>query len=86
MPGQGSRQYGCAVADGSGRRWHRYLDVDFDTSDFPALGEAYESLPEGPVARGRVGAADSRLFDLAPAVAYASKWLTGHRARGSSVE
>jgi aminoglycoside 3-N-acetyltransferase len=86
VPGQGSRQYGCAVADGSGRRWHRYLDVDFDASDFPALGDAFESLPERPVARGRLGAADSRLFDLAPAVAYASKWLTEHRPKRSPVE
>ena len=80
VPGQGSREYGCAVDDGSGRRWHRYRDVDFDTSDFPALGEAYESLPEHPVIRARIGTADTRLFDLAPAVAYAETWLTGHRA------
>ena len=81
VPGQGSREYGCAVDDGSGRRWHRYRDVDFDTSDFPALGETYESLPDRPVTRGRIGTADARLFDLAPAVAYAAKWLTEHRAR-----
>ncbi|WP_328748642.1 AAC(3) family N-acetyltransferase [Streptomyces sp. NBC_00285] len=86
VPGQGSRQYGCAVADGSGRRWHRYVDVDFDASDFPALGDAYESLSERPVARGRVGAADSRLFDLAPAVAYAAKWLTEHCPKWGSAE
>ncbi|MFF1306834.1 aminoglycoside N(3)-acetyltransferase [Streptomyces sp. NPDC058307] len=86
VPGQGSRDYGCAVADGSGRRWHRYRDVDFDSSDFPALGDAYESLPERPVTRGRVGAADCRLFDLAPAVAFASKWLIEHRPRWRPVE
>lgn len=79
IPGQGSRSYGCAVADGSGRRWHRYRDVDFDTSDFPALGDEYESRPDRPVARGGVGAADCRLFDLAPAVAYAAKWMVEHR-------
>jgi aminoglycoside 3-N-acetyltransferase len=86
VPGRRSREYGCAVADGSGRRWHRYRDVDFDASDFPALGDAYESLPERPVARGPVGAADCRLFDLAPAVAYASKWLVEHRSRWSPGE
>ncbi|MFK4103625.1 aminoglycoside N(3)-acetyltransferase [Streptomyces sp. NPDC019531] len=86
VPGQGSREYGCAVADESGRRWHRYRDVDFDASDFPALGDAYEALPERPVSRGRVGAADCRLFDLAPAVAHASKWLTEHRPRWSSAD
>ncbi|MEU9167042.1 AAC(3) family N-acetyltransferase [Streptomyces sp. NPDC048420] len=80
VPSRGSRSYGCAVADGSGRRWHRYLDVDFDTSDFPALGDAYESQPERPVTRGPVGGADCRLFDLAPAVAYAAKWLIEHRS------
>ncbi|WP_449352689.1 aminoglycoside N(3)-acetyltransferase [Streptomyces shaanxiensis] len=86
VPGQGSRDYGCAVDDGSGRRWHRYRDVDFDTSDFPALGEAYESRAERPVTRGRIGAADSRLFDLAPAVAYAAKWMTEHRPKWGSAE
>lgn len=74
VPGQGARLYGCAVADGPGsRRRHRYHDVDFDTSAFPALGDSYASLPERPVTRGRVGAADCLLFDLPPAVAYASK-------------
>lgn len=86
VPGQSGRDYGCAVDDGSGRRWHRYRDVDFDSSDFPALGEAYESLPVRPVTRGHIGTADSRLFDLAPAVAYASKWLTEHRPRWRSGE
>ncbi|MGW2517173.1 aminoglycoside N(3)-acetyltransferase [Streptomyces sp. NPDC001617] len=81
VPGQGTRDYGCAVADGSGgRRWHRYRDVDFDASVFAELGESYESLAERPVARGRVGRADCRLFALAPAVAYASKWLTERRS------
>lgn len=86
VPGRGSRQYGCAVADGTGRRWHSYADVDFDASDFPALGGSYESQPDRPVTRGRVGTADCRLFDLAPAVAYASKWLTEHRPRWSSAD
>ncbi|GAA3866733.1 AAC(3) family N-acetyltransferase [Streptomyces lacrimifluminis] len=80
VPGQGTRLYGCAVADGpEGRRWHHYRDVDFDASAFPALGDSYASLPERPVTSGRVGAADCLLFDLAPAVAYASKWLIEHR-------
>ncbi|MFF7986647.1 aminoglycoside N(3)-acetyltransferase [Streptomyces sp. NPDC007901] len=83
VPGQGTRRYGCAVADGSGRRrWHRYRDVDFDASDFAALGESYASLPERPVIRGRVGAADCLLFGLAPAVAYAAQWLREHRSGG----
>ncbi|MFI0513086.1 aminoglycoside N(3)-acetyltransferase [Streptomyces sp. WSLK1-5] len=86
VPGLGSRDYGCAVADGSGRRWHRYRDVDFDTSDFPALGDAYEALPDFPVTRAPVGTADSRLFDLAPAVSFAAKWLTEHRPRRGPVE
>jgi aminoglycoside 3-N-acetyltransferase len=80
VPGQSTRLYGCAVTDGPrGRRWHRYRDVDFDASVFPTLGDSYASLPERPVTRGRVGAADCLLLDLAPAVAYASKWLIEHR-------
>ena len=80
VPGRGTRLYGCAVADGpEGRRWHHYRDVDFDASAFPALGHSYASLPEHPVTSGRVGSADCLLLDLAPAVAYASKWLIEHR-------
>ncbi|MET7473068.1 AAC(3) family N-acetyltransferase [Streptomyces sp. NPDC005648] len=81
VPGQGTREYGCAVADGpGGRRWHRYRDVDFDASHFAELGESYEALAERPVTRGRVGRADCRLLALAPAVAYARTWLIDRRA------
>lgn len=81
VPGQTTRDYGCAVADGpGGRRWHQYRDLDFDASVFPDLGDSYEALPERPVTRGRVGGADCRLLALAPAVAYAAKWLTARRA------
>jgi aminoglycoside 3-N-acetyltransferase len=87
VPGQTMREYGCAVADGpGGRRWHRYRDLDFDASVFRELGDSYEALPERPVTRGRVGAADCRLLPLAPAVAYAAKWLTERRARSTPDE
>ncbi|MBO4254605.1 aminoglycoside N(3)-acetyltransferase [Streptomyces griseorubiginosus] len=81
VPGQAMREYGCAVADGpGGRRWYQYRDLDFDASVFPALGDSYEALPERPVTRVRVGGADCRLLALAPAVAYAAKWLTARQA------
>jgi aminoglycoside N3'-acetyltransferase len=75
VPGRPWRTYDCVVGDGrGGREWYHYRDVTLDASPFGELGREYETMTE--VARGRVGAADGRLLDLAPAVAYATRWLT----------
>ncbi|MFG2222639.1 aminoglycoside N(3)-acetyltransferase [Streptomyces sp. NPDC048644] len=60
-----------------GRRWITVRDTQVDEDRFDDLGAAFEK--ERPVRRGTVGAADSRLFSLADAVAYAQKWLPEHR-------
>ncbi|KPI15863.1 HEXXH motif domain containing protein [Actinobacteria bacterium OK074] len=75
VPGRPWRTYDCVVGDGrGGREWYHYRDVTLDASPFGELGREYERVTA--VARGRVGAADSRLLELAPAVAYATRWLT----------
>ncbi|MFE3742243.1 aminoglycoside N(3)-acetyltransferase [Streptomyces sp. NPDC059134] len=62
-----------------GRRWVTVSDTAITADGFGELGSAFEE--EGPVVRGRVGAADVRLFPLAEAVAYAGTWLAGRRPR-----
>jgi aminoglycoside 3-N-acetyltransferase len=60
-------------------RWEVVTEVSVDSDRFDELGSDFER--DRPVARGRVGAADVRLFPVADAVAYAERWLELHRPR-----
>ncbi|MFJ2772864.1 aminoglycoside N(3)-acetyltransferase [Streptomyces sp. NPDC087300] len=62
-----------AVMTSQGRRWTTVREPSLDSSRFEELGAAFERDTE--VVRGSVGAAESRLFPLADAVAYAERWL-----------
>ncbi|MEW9547844.1 aminoglycoside N(3)-acetyltransferase [Nonomuraea sp. NPDC050783] len=73
------RAYRAVVDDGDGRRWCEFEDVDVDAGDFAALGAAFEET--GVVRRGRVGAAEARLFPLRGAVDFAVDWLAANRPR-----
>ncbi|MCW8378280.1 AAC(3) family N-acetyltransferase [Streptomyces justiciae] len=82
QPGQVRRRYDCRVMTEDGPRWTAFLDVDHDDSDFGDLGRWLEaSVPagRGPLDRGRIGAADSRLFPLRWAVDTASRWFAAGR-------
>jgi aminoglycoside 3-N-acetyltransferase len=57
--------------------WERVTEVSITSDRFDELGHDFER--DRPVVRGRVGAADARLFPLADAVAYAERWLPVHR-------
>ncbi|MET7701790.1 AAC(3) family N-acetyltransferase [Streptomyces sp. NPDC005485] len=59
--------------------WETVTEVSISSDRFDELGHDFER--DRPVVRGRVGAADVRLFPLADAVAYAERWLTLHRPR-----
>ncbi|MFD0030032.1 aminoglycoside N(3)-acetyltransferase [Streptomyces sp. NPDC055059] len=61
-----------------GRRWETVTEIDISADGFDELGAALER--DGGVVRGRVGAADARLFPVADAVAYAQEWLARHRS------
>ncbi|WP_428955426.1 aminoglycoside N(3)-acetyltransferase [Streptomyces sp. cg35] len=57
--------------------WEHVGEVAISADRFDELGTAFER--DVPVVTGRVGAAQTRLFPLADAVAYAQKWLPAHR-------
>ncbi|MEV6884673.1 AAC(3) family N-acetyltransferase [Streptomyces sp. NPDC051135] len=59
--------------------WERVTEVSITSERFAELGHDFER--DRPVARGRVGTADVRLFPLPDAVAYAERWLPLHRPR-----
>ena len=54
-------------------------EVSISSERFDELGADFER--DRPVVRGLVGAADTRLFPVADAVAYAERWLETHRSR-----
>ncbi|WP_189219724.1 MULTISPECIES: aminoglycoside N(3)-acetyltransferase [Streptomyces] len=66
-----------------GGGWQRVTEVSITSERFDELGHDFER--DRPVARGRVGAAEARLFPVADAVAYAQAWLALHRPREGDV-
>ncbi|AOR35004.1 AAC(3) family N-acetyltransferase [Streptomyces fodineus] len=62
-----------------GGGWETVVEVSIDSGRFDELGYDFER--DRPVVRGKVGAAEARLFPVADAVAYAERWLPVHRPR-----
>jgi aminoglycoside 3-N-acetyltransferase len=58
-------------------------EVSITSDRFDELGHDFER--DRPVVRGKVGAADARLFPVADAVAYAERWLAVHRPREEEI-
>ncbi|MZD06957.1 aminoglycoside N(3)-acetyltransferase [Streptomyces sp. SID5785] len=61
--------------------WEHVTEVSISDDGFGELGADFER--DTAVVRGRVGAAEARLFPVADAVAYATKWLPLHRTATS---
>ncbi|WP_326723906.1 MULTISPECIES: AAC(3) family N-acetyltransferase [unclassified Streptomyces] len=64
--------------------WEEMTEVSISSERFDELGSDFER--DRPVVRGRVGAAGTRLFPVADAVAYAERWLALHRPREPYVD
>ncbi|MFF5855366.1 aminoglycoside N(3)-acetyltransferase [Streptomyces sp. NPDC012751] len=64
-----------------GGGWETVVEVSISSERFDELGRDFER--DRPVARGRVGAAEARLFPVADAAAYAERWLPAHRPRAA---
>lgn len=62
-----------AVMTDEGRRWMTVRDTVVSDEGFKELGGDFER--EGGVARSKIGGADSRLFSIAAAIAFAERWL-----------
>ncbi|MFI7497057.1 aminoglycoside N(3)-acetyltransferase [Streptomyces sp. NPDC049687] len=57
--------------------WEVVTEVSITSDRFDELGHDFER--DRSVVRGKVGAAEARLFPVADAVAYAERWLALHR-------
>jgi aminoglycoside 3-N-acetyltransferase len=64
------------LADGR-RVWKSFRNVDYQSDDFAACGQAFEA--SGAVLRGPIGSSESRLFAIRAGVDFATAWLTEHR-------
>ena len=58
------------------REWATWSDLDWDETDFPAVGTQLEST--GAVLTGRVGSASARLVGVADAADAAERWFRLH--------
>ncbi len=61
------------------RKWVWYKGLDHDSSDFAAIGRAFERKHPGAVSKCKVGLALSRLVDMAALVEFATQWMTRNR-------
>lgn len=61
-----------------GRQWVEYNDLNWNESDFPALGLAFETT--GAVRQGQVGCASARLMSQRALVDFGIGWLEANRA------
>ena len=75
-----SRMGTAMMVDGL-RQWVWFEDMDFDDEDFTRIGGEYENGTRA-VSVGKVGNAACRLFDMKPAVDYATQWMLRHRKWG----
>lgn len=61
------------------REWTVYQDLEYDSDDFNAIGEAFEKECADVVRRGKVGDAEVRLMPVRRLVDYGVKWMEKHR-------
>ncbi|MBQ7222996.1 MAG: AAC(3) family N-acetyltransferase [Erysipelotrichaceae bacterium] len=64
---------GAALEEDGERVWKKYLDINYDSDEFPEIGEKLEAA--GLVTTGQVGEADCKLFSLSEAVDLGQEYL-----------
>jgi aminoglycoside 3-N-acetyltransferase len=66
------------MVDGK-RKWVWYKGLDHDSSDFDAIGRAFERKHKDAFIKGKVGLAKSRLIDMTALTQFASGWMERNR-------
>ncbi|KAE9371828.1 aminoglycoside acetyltransferase [Stipitochalara longipes BDJ] len=74
---RGMMENSFSVMTEEGRSWMTVRDTATSGDRFDELGADFER--EQQVIRGKIGAAEARLFPIADAVAYAQRWLSRNR-------
>jgi aminoglycoside 3-N-acetyltransferase len=73
-----TRQFASPLLVNGQREWTVYLDIHFETDDFPDIGAAFDRAT-GLVRHGRVGEAEALLMPQRELVDYAVVWMELHR-------
>ncbi len=82
-PGKKVVMLGAPVLVEGKQQWMSFEDINIDTDDFPALGEAFNAT--GAVKIGKVGRADALLMRQRALVDFAVEWLTANRRAPDSL-
>lgn len=77
-PGKREILTGAPMMVNGRRQWVTIRDVDFDDSDFPAIGEAFER-ETGAARIGPVGRGTARLMPQRALVDYGVRWMIANR-------
>jgi len=74
------KRLGAAILENGERVWKWFDDCDYDSDDFAQIGPEFEKTRH--VQKGKVGNADSVLFDMRDGVDFTESWLREHRFYG----
>jgi len=78
FPGRREMETGAPMNTPAGRRWVAYPELDYDDSDFPAIGAAFEEAT-GAARAAPVAQATARLMPQRALVDFATHWITENR-------
>jgi len=76
-PGKEWVTQGAPVMIDGERQWVTFEDLEGDSDDFGAIGEAFAAA--GFERRGQVGSGEGRLMNVRDLVDFAAEWMTAHR-------
>jgi len=79
-PNRRTIRTGAPVMVDGARRWVSFDDVDWDDSDFPDIGAAFDQ-EVGLARRGRVGTGEAILLPQRPLIDFAVGWMERNRGR-----
>jgi len=80
-PGKQTITQGAPLRVDGRREWVSYAELDYDDSDFPAIGAAFEAAT-GLARVGPVGAGEARLLPQRALVDFAVGWMESRRDDG----
>lgn len=78
FPGRREVETGAPMNTAEGRRWVTFRELDYDDSDFPTIGAAFEEAT-GAARVGGVAQATARLMPQRALVDFAVRWMNDKR-------
>jgi aminoglycoside 3-N-acetyltransferase len=72
------KRMGAAIIENNKRTWKWFEDFDYNSDeDFERIGSAFEET--NGVAKGKIGNAECKLFDMKDGVDFAKNWIENNR-------